>query len=556
MDVATLVVLQGPDKGRTFHIGDAPAILGRDSEQIPLTDRTVSRHHARIQPDQETWVLEDLRSANGTYLNNTRVRGAVRLKHGDQIKIGATVLMYTGDQSVTQPGRPGPIRDKIDLDVSSANLDSAILSSISSDESVIIAGPELTEAARAWRVMSELTAAIGAMIDPEQLLERVMDLIFEELPVDRGFILLYDREGEELVPHVIRYRRGLRTQKGKITISKRIIQHVLDRRESVLCTNAMTDKRFASEGAEDSIHDFGLQSVICAPIMARDLLMGVLHIDCTASAHSYTQEQLRLMSAIGQMTGLVIQNARLVQQQMKTARLAATGETVAYLSHSIKNILQGMQAGADVVEMALNKQDLDILARGWGMVQRNLEKILRLTMNMLSFSKDRQPNLQPSHLNQIVADAVETLLKKAEERHVQITTEFEEQMPPIPLDPDGITQVALNLIDNAIESVEPQQGIVRVATQFHPAEGIADLIVQDNGPGIERERLEEIFEPFKSTKGQAGTGLGLPVARKIVREHHGRTVVESEPGRGTVFRIRLPAQQRTRESEKTYATPG
>jgi signal transduction histidine kinase len=290
--------------------------------------------------------------------------------------------------------------------------------------------------------------------------------------------------------------------------------------------------------------------------MARDLLMGMLHIDCSASAHSYTQEQLRLMSAIGQMTGLVIQNARLVQQQMKTARLAATGETVAYLSHSIKNILQGMQAGADVVEMALKTKDLDILGRGWGMVQRNLTKIMRLTMNMLNFSKDRQPNLQSSHLNQIVSDAVATLQKKAVERHVEVRTEFEEQMPPIPLDPDGISQVVLNLVDNAIESVQPQEGVVGVATQFHADEGIADLIVQDNGPGIERERIEEIFEPFSSTKGQAGTGLGLPVARKIVREHHGRTVVDSEPGKGTTFRIRLPAQQRTRESEKTYATPG
>ncbi len=554
--MATLVVLQGPDKGRTMTIVDTPVVLGRDSEQIPLSDRTVSRHHARLRPDGESWILEDLRSANGTYLNNTRVRSAIRLKHGDQIKIGATLLVYTGDASVSPPSRSGNIRDRIDLDVSSANLDSAILSSISSDESVIIAGPELTEAARAWRVMSELTSAIGAMIDPEQLLERVMDLIFEELPVDRGFILLYDREGEELVPHVVRYRRGLRTQKTKVTISKRIIQHVLDRRESVLCTNAMTDKRFAGDAAQDSIHDFGIQSVICAPIMARDLLMGVLHIDCTASAHSYTQEQLRLMSAIGQMTGLVIQNARLVQQQMKTTRLVATGETVAYLSHSIKNILQGMQAGADVVDMALNKKDFDILDQGWGMIQRNLGRIMTLTMNMLSFSKDRQPNLRPSHLNQIVSDAAATLQKKAEEHRVRLVTEFEQQMPPIPLDPDGISQVALNLIDNAIESVDAENGVVRVTTQFHPEEGIADFIVQDNGPGIEPDRIEEIFEPFTSSKGQGGTGLGLPVARKIVREHHGRTVVESQPGEGTVFRIRLPAQQRYRESEKTVSTPG
>ena len=145
--MATLVVLQGPDKGRTYNTGDAPAILGRESEQVPISDRTVSRHHARLVPENGSWILEDLRSANGTYLNSTRVRAPVRLKHGDQIKIGSTVMTYKGDQSVSPAGRGAFARDMIDLDVSNPNLDSAILSTISSEESVIIAGPELTQAA-------------------------------------------------------------------------------------------------------------------------------------------------------------------------------------------------------------------------------------------------------------------------------------------------------------------------------------------------------------------------------------------------------------------------
>ncbi len=553
--MATLLVMQGPDKGRTFETGDEPVVLGRESDQVPLSDRTVSRHHAEMHPENGGWVLRDLRSANGTYVNSIRVRQPVRLKHGDQIKIGATLLVYTGDQSLPQTDRVS-VRDLIDLDVSSRNLDSAILSTVSSDESVVIAGPEVTQAARAWRVMSELTAAIGAMIDPNQLLERAMDLVFEELPVDRGFILLYDREGEELIPQVVRYRRrkGRLEPVDKIATSQKIIQHVLERREAVLCTNAMTDLRFAQDGAQDSIHNFGLHSVICAPIMVRDLLLGVIHIDCSAVAHTYTQEQLRLMSAIGQMIGLAIHNARLVQQQMKVARLAATGETVAYLSHSIKNVLQAMQSGADLVDMGLKNQNLDVLQKGWAIVQRNLEQIMQMTMNMLNFSKTREPNLRTNFLNRIVEDAVAGLQKKASERDVQLTSDLDSSIPPMPLDAEGITQVALNLIINAIESVEPGKGVVRVMTKFHPDEGIADLIVADNGAGIEQSRIEELFEPFKSTKGQGGTGLGLPVVRKIVREHHGRTVVESEPGVGTAFRIRLPAQEMRRQSDDTYST--
>lgn len=553
--VATLMVIQGPDKGRTYRTLNEPAVLGRESDQIPLTDRTVSRHHAQIFPDNGSWMLRDLRSANGTYVNGVRVaRDPLRLKHGDQIKIGATLIVYTGEQSMEKLTGPRIPRDMIDLDASNLNMDSAILASVRSEDSVVIAGPELAEAARAWRVMSELTATIGAMIEPDALLERVMDVVLEELPIDRGFILLHDRKGEELIPRVVRYRRGLKAKKQKITTSRRIIQHVIENHAAVLCTNAMTDKRFASEDSEDSIHDFGLHSVICAPIQVRDTLLGIIHIDSAAAAHTYTQEQLRLMSAIGQMTGLAIQNSRLVQQQMQTARLAATGETVAYLSHYIKNILQGMQSGSDVVDTGLKKQNLGMIGKGWTIVQHNLERILQLTMNMLAFSKTREPKLQPINFNRVITDAVSLLQKKADEREVMLLTDLEEPFPPMPLDPDGIHQVALNIISNAIDAVPAGKGIINVSTRFNMDDAIADLIISDNGMGIDREQIEEIFEPFKSTKGQGGTGLGLAVARKIVREHHGRIVVDSAPGEGTTFRIRLPAQEGAMSSEETFST--
>ena len=559
--MATLTVLQGPDKGRIFRTLNEATVLGREADQIPLSDRSVSRRHAELKPENGSWWVSDLKSANGTFVNDMRVREPVRLKHGDQIKLGMTLIVYTGDQSMPSY-HARTTRDMIELDVSSANMDSAILASIGTEdlvsihaeESVIIAAPEVQQAARAWKVMSELTVAIGVIIDPDQLLERVMDVILEELPVDRGFILLNDKEGQEFQPKVVRYRPGLSTRGQKITTSRRIIQHVTDKREAVLCTNAMTDRRFSSDASQDSIHNYGLHSVLCAPIMARDQLMGVIHIDSAATAHSYTQEQLRLMSVIGQVTGMAIQNARLVQQQMQVARLAATGETVAYLSHYIKNILQGIQSGGDLVDMGLNKQNMGTLKQGWEIVQRNLERILQLTTNMLAFSKKREPKFVANNLNKIVADALTLVQKKAAEHKVKLLSDLEEPFPPMPLDGAGIHQAALNILSNAIDAVKPGTGMVSVRTSFNSDEGIADLIIADNGLGIERDKIEEIFEPFKSGKGQGGTGLGLAVARKVIREHHGRIVVDSTPGEGTSFRIRLPVQDISRMSDETYST--
>jgi len=539
--MATLIVLQGPDKGRRFQTSNEPALLGRNSDQIPLTDNTVSRRHAELRPQDGAWVLEDLHSSNGTYVNGQRIKGPVRLKHGDQIKVGSTLLVYGGEEPVQKLSGKRIPRDLISLDVGSKQMDSAILSSIPSNEdSVVIAAPETAEAAHAWRAMSQLLEAIGAIASPDQLLERVMDIIFEEVPVDRGFVLMLDPDTGEPVPRVVRYRAKSAPRTGQITTSRTIIDHVIQNKESVLCANAMTDERFTAARKSGSIQDYGLQSVICVPIVGREEILGVIHIDCSMSSHTYTQEQLRLITAIGRATGMAIQNARLVESRMQSERLAATGEAVAYVSHYIKNILQGLRGGADVVQIGLKRKHLATIEQGWQIVQRNLAKIYNLTTNMLAFSKSREPRLVMAQLNGPVREAIELVQAPADGRGVMVLAELDESLPPAPIDVDGIHQVALNILTNAVEACPRSRGVVNVKTEYDPKTEEAVLTISDNGSGIPPDQLHQIFEPFHSTKGQGGTGLGLAVARKIVQEHNGRIHVRSRPQEGTTFIIRLP----------------
>jgi two-component system NtrC family sensor kinase len=437
-------------------------------------------------------------------------------------------------------------------------VDMAILNTIpSSEDSVIIAAPETAEAVRAWRVINALTEAIGSMANTEELLKRVMDIIFHEVPVDRGFILMFEGGGPELQPRVVRYRKVTKgEQPEKIRASRTIIQHVLQKREGVLCTNAMADERFTRVAREGSIHKYGLRSVICVPLVAREELLGVIHLDCSSSTHTYTDDQLRLITAIGYVAGLAVENTRLVESRVQNERLAATGETVAYLSHNIKNILQGLRSGADVVEGGLRAQDVNSVRTGWQIVSRGLDRILNMTMNMLAYSKARQPRREYVQLNQVVAEAASMAQPHADHRNVMLLADTDDPLPPIPIDADGIGQVALNIIHNAIDAAPAQTGRVNVKTAFDPAAGEAVIRVTDNGPGIEPERLAEIFEPFKSSKGQAGTGLGLAVAKKIVREHNGTIDVENEPDGGSTFVVRLPTRpEHGLGSAETYA-PG
>lgn len=540
----TLYVLQGPDKGRTFQTTDEPAVVGRSGDQIPLTDQTVSRRHARLRQENGKWIIEDLGSANGTHLNSVRITKPQQLKHGDQIRLGSTLLVFAGQEIARKLGAAAIPRDLIDLDAGAKQLDASIISSMPSNEdSVIIAAPELAEAAKSLQVMYELAQLISAGSSTDQLLERVTDIVFDQVPVDRGFVLMLDQVSGRLVPRVVRSRLiedDKPDQPQRITASRTIIDHVMKRREAVLCTNAMTDQRFA-EKKDGSIHSYGLRSVICAPISARGNVLGVIHIDCSMSSHTYDEQQLGLITSIGYMTGLAIENSRLLDARMQGERLVAVGETVAYLSHHIKNILQGMRAGADVIELGLDRRNFSALQKGWHILHRNLDRVYNLSMNMLAFSKKRQPRREQVQLNKVVDDAVELAGRLADERHVMLLCEPEESFPPIPLDSDGIHQAVLNILTNAIDAVEPNTGVVNVKTHYDPANNQALITIADNGPGIEQNRLESVFQPFQSDKGQGGTGLGLAVARKIVDEHGGRITISSVPGEGTIFELCLPA---------------
>jgi len=552
--VATLTVLQGPDKGRVFRTGPGLSPIGRTSDIIPLTDHTVSRRHAELRPDNGRWLLVDLNSVNGTYLNGQRVGQPVALKHGDQIRIGATLLVYGGDDKTPDGERLLPSRDMVDLDLAGRQIDASIISRApSSDDSVVIVDEHAVGAVRSWRVMQGLIQAIGSITSSDQLLERVMDTVFEEIRFDHGFILMRDEESGEFLPHVVRCRtKDGTTNRSPITTSRTIIEHVAKSKEGILCTNAQADKRFV-KSKNGSILNYGLRSVICVPITARDEVLGIIHIDSSIAAQQYNDEQLRLMIAIGHQTGMALENLKLLAARMQTERLAATGETVAHLSHYIKNILQGMRAGTDMIDMGLERGNLNTVSTGWPIVHRNLQKIYNLTMNMLAFSKDRQPSRQMVRLGQIVGEVIELVQRHADDKGVMLLAETDEDHPPVPVDPDGIHQVTLNLISNAIDAVEPHKGVINVRTTYDDDGQQAILTVADNGPGIDAEDLRHIFEPFHSTKGQGGTGLGLAVARKIVHEHHGRIDVSSMPGEGTIFRVRLPiAEAGLAESEETF----
>jgi two-component system NtrC family sensor kinase len=435
--------------------------------------------------------------------------------------------------------------------------DSSVVAKVASaDDSVVLMAPDTAYAVKSWKAVRELSSVIGSLLPPDQLLQRVMDIVFEEVPADRGVIFIRDEESQELLPEIVRFRsRKARAEAARsaIVASRTIVDYVVKTREGVLCSNVVSDARFR-EG--QSVQRLGKRSVICAPVIAHDEIVGVIHLDCPSSEHTYNEHELRLITAVGYQTGLAIENARLMGSHVERERLAAAGETVAYLSHSIKNLLQGMRAGADVVQRGLDRRDFEFTTRGWRILDRNLNSTYTLMLNMLAFSKQREPHLEMLSISHIVREVVELAREQATEADVKLVADLDESVPPIPTDRDGLHQAVLNLISNAIDAVPGGSGVIHVRTGLGSDERWVVISVVDNGPGVPEAEREKIFEPFHSTKGHGGTGLGLAVARKNVHEMGGSIELRDPPGGGAAFVIRLPTAEARRAAPGETRRPG
>jgi signal transduction histidine kinase len=540
--VLVLTVIQGPDKGRKYELPDhEPQLIGRSSEALPLMDTTVSRRHAELTPDDGAWYIRDLESQNGTYVNGVKIGERLRLRPGDQIRTGSTLFVF-GQTEMKDPEVIRVLRTD--------QIDSSIERTMSSNaDSVLLSEPEPRAAAMDHlRVIYRLTTILTQVTDRTELLRQVMEVIFLEFKPERGFILqVAEGTEEDLQPAVVKYAVAPRDlDDAKIHVSRTILQHVAKKGEGVLSSNAMTDPRFAKG---DSVQRGHIRSAICSPIKFRDRIYGAMYVDSSVANYTFTAEQLALMNAIGQHTGLALATAEMYLQKMQTERLATIGETVASLSHSIKNILQGLRGGADVVELGLKKDDLKVAKGGWGILKRNLDRIVNLTLNMLTFSRQRKVECELTRLGPLIDECLQLAESQAKSKQVVVIADVDAELPPVMLDPHLMHQSLMNLILNAIEAVEANKGVVTVRAGWSggmPPSGQsgaglrAEIAVQDNGPGIPKFKQAWIFQPFNTTKGVRGTGLGLAVAKRIVEEHEGAIEVDSEEGRGATFRITLP----------------
>lgn len=526
-----LIVLAGPDSGKEFVLQSGVSSLGRsEANAIVLTDPLVSRQHCELKTHDNQYVLTDLSSGNGTLVNGSSIVTAT-LSPGDRIAIGDTVLTFTGN-STTPFGMAA----------------SGVVRTLPEDAgSVILSRPELVGSE--WLrtrlahlgVLYEASTVVNEILDVDELLGRLLDLTMRSTDADEGIVLLADEETGEWLPHV----RRMKSLTGEIvTFSRTIVDYIRRERVSVLATDAGTDERFA--GGESILRQ-GIREVIAVPMKGRRDVVGAILVETIAAgvreptlrSTKFTGDHLTLASALAHQAALAVEETRYYKATLHAEKLAAVGTAVASLSHDIKNIMHGVRFGGDLIRRGLAENDLELLKTGWRLVERNQVRIDDLMQDMLSYSKDREPARESTDLSKLVGEVVEEVRQRIGESPVVLSFEPCE-MPNVMGDPVGLHRAILNVLMNACDAVKesPDPGIT-LAIQRSDDDRAVELMVTDNGPGVPAEMREEIFKPFVSSKGNRGTGLGLPVSRKILREHGGDLTAESGPGGKFIFRIPL-----------------
>jgi signal transduction histidine kinase len=242
------------------------------------------------------------------------------------------------------------------------------------------------------------------------------------------------------------------------------------------------------------------------------------------------------------LESLVEEKAR---KLIEAERMAAIGQTVAGLSHTIKNIAGGLRGGIFVLGQGIDRDDKEYLMEGWEMIKGNVDKIRGLSLDLLNYGKYAEVNLQLCDPNLPVREAVASIGSCAADDDIELKIELE-TLAPFLFDPEAIQKCVLNLVDNAIDACKEartpfsQQHKVMIQTQYASGWG-AEYRISDDGEGMDDEVLSKIFQGFFSTKGTRGTGFGLMMTKKIIEQHGGEIDVQSKRGHGTMFLFRLPA---------------
>jgi adenylate cyclase len=337
------VFYEADGRSQVFNLASEQATIGRATDNdIVLNDFSVSRRHAYLRRENGVWVLRDNHSTNGVRINDRPVpEGSV--VDGDLVTVGTFQLQFRELAEAEPPSAALDSTSTCIRPISEFNLDFGLEKDATpaseSTESRKRAVLDVSYKNKVFEILVQVAKALISADEVETVLAKVMDLIFEYLPVDRGFLLL--EEGGGLQLRMSRFRSQHRvTADGSAPYSRTIVDMVMGQKVAVLTSDAQVDERF---GAGMSIRMQQIRSAMCAPLWNRDSVIGVIHVDSPLHVGTFTERDLDLLTALSNFAAVAIERARLHERVAEEKRIR--GRLARYHSpHVVEAIIADVEA--------------------------------------------------------------------------------------------------------------------------------------------------------------------------------------------------------------------
>jgi signal transduction histidine kinase len=371
---------------------------------------------------------------------------------------------------------------------------------------------------------------LARMQDLDALLRRILDLATENVGADRGSIFVRE-PGGDLVSH---HFHGDEVERLVVKAGRGIAGHVAATGASVRLEDAYHDPRF--DRSVDAATGYRTRSLLAVPLTVRGgSVLGVLEV-LNQVEGAFTPDDAAFLAAFAAYAAVALENARLLEQRILAERLTTVGQVASTLVHDLSSPLSAVRGYADVLEQ---QPGPEVRARCAAGIRRQAQRMGELVRSVLAYVRGSGDYLfTMTDVDALLAEVVEDLGAAHAAAGIQVVLR-EGRAGAARVDAGALRRVLENLARNGVQAM-PQGGTLTLAAHSDGAHLV--LSVGDTGVGMDEGVRARLFEPF-FTRGKAeGTGLGLPIVQRIVEAHGGSVDVESAPGKGTTFRVRLPVE--------------
>ncbi|MFB0526936.1 MAG: ATP-binding protein [bacterium] len=409
------------------------------------------------------------------------------------------------------------------------------------------------------KTLKDLSGAVTSILSLDRLLNLIVNKVTEIMHIDRGGLLLWDREAEEFR---IKFGKGLRREVfDKISFKRGdyLVQwlerekKIFNREEIKIFRSRKEFLRIDSKAQRefndtlDKLKEMG--AMLCIPLMVKGRLIGIFSLDNKMSGDMFTFEDLELLSTIANQAAIAIENAKLYEEMReiekslhRADKLAALGTLASSVAHEIRNPLVSIKTFTQLAPRKFdNREFLDMFQT---IIPEELERVENILNQLLNFGRSSQPEFQSINVEEVI-DSILTLMNtELSKSNIKVIKLYGKDIPQIIADGEQLKQVFMNIVLNAIQAM-PEGGDLKIITGLQQEFVDSDTSVfvaikfEDTGCGIPEENLNDLFNPFFTTKN-GGSGLGLSISHRIIKEHKGHIDVESTAGKGTTFTVKLP----------------